>query len=269
MDKLNLDTENFESRVTGGVVVARFKEQAMDILTDIDAGSGFLDFLEQVNDETDVPGYVQVNDGAWDSHTDVDKLGQFFSENEDMHIRDGRDYGYLHDVVAARFRNTIGRYLHTLVIFSKPIIAGYQGRISAEYLGLSLAFDARFAAANTTFAFENVRSGIPASPGITHLMPQYIGLGRTLALANQGDTINAEQALELGLISGIIDDGQDLTQVCVEYIQTLSKHHHEVLQSNRQSILPSAEDISTALDKYYLSMGKVIANRRARAKAGS
>jgi enoyl-CoA hydratase/carnithine racemase len=227
MNKLDLDTENFESRVTQSVVIARFKAQAMDILTEIDAGSGFLDFLERVNDETDPPGYVQVNDGAWDSHADVDSLGRFFSENKELHVKHGRDYGYLHDVVAARFRNTIGRYLRTLLNFSKPIVAAFQGRISAEYLGLALAFDARFAAANTTFTFDNVRSGIPASPGITHLMPRYIGLGRTLAFANQGDTIDAEQALALGLISGIIDDGQDLAQVCVEYIQTLSRHHRE------------------------------------------
>ena len=64
MNKLDLDTENFESRVTQGVVVARFKAQAMDILTDVDAGSGFLDFLERVNNETNLPGYVQINDGA-------------------------------------------------------------------------------------------------------------------------------------------------------------------------------------------------------------
>ena len=267
MNKLDFDTEIFESRVTQGVVVARFRAQAMDILTEIDAGSGFLDFLERVNDETDPPGYVQVNDGAWDSHADVDSLGRFFSENEEMHVKHGRDYGYLHDVVAARFRNTIGRYLRGLLVFSKPIVAGFQGWISAEYLGLSLAFDARFAAANTTFTFDNVRSGIPASPGITHLMPRYIGLGRTLAFANQGETIDAEQALALGLISGIIDDGKDFTQVCIEYIQTLSGHHREVLQSNHRGILPSDEEVNTALDKYYDSMVKVIASRRARAQS--
>jgi len=62
MNKLDLNTEYFESRVTEDTVVARFKAQAMDILTEIDAGSGFLDFLERVNDATDLPGYVQVND---------------------------------------------------------------------------------------------------------------------------------------------------------------------------------------------------------------
>jgi enoyl-CoA hydratase/carnithine racemase len=267
MNKLDLDTEYFESSVTKGAVVARFKAHAMDILTEINAGSGFLDFLERVNDETDLAGYVQVNDGAWDSQADVDKLGQFFSENEEMHVKHGRDYGYLHEVVAARFKNTIGRYLRTLITFSKPIVAGFQGRISAEYLGLTLAFDARFAAANTTFTFDNVRTGIPASPGISYLMPQYIGLGRTLAFANQGETIDAEQALALGLISGIIDEGQDLAQVCAEYIQNLSGRHREILQSNHQSILPSTEDINKALDKYYHAMGKVIVSRRARAQS--
>jgi len=162
MSKFDLDTEYFESTLTESVVVVRFKAQAMAILTEINASSGFLDFLEGVNDETDLPGYVQVNDGGWDSQADVDKLGRFFSENEDLYVKHGRDYGYLHGIVAARFRNTIGRYLHALLIFSKPIVAGLQGRISAEYLGLALAFDARFAAANTTFTFDNVRTGIPA-----------------------------------------------------------------------------------------------------------
>ena len=78
MNKLDLDTGNFESRVMQGVVVARFKAQAMDILTDIDAGSSFLDFLDQVNNETDAPGYVQINDGAWDSQADIDKPGSVF-----------------------------------------------------------------------------------------------------------------------------------------------------------------------------------------------
>ena len=262
MNKLDLDRESFESRVTDGAVVARFKAQAMDILTDIDAGSGFLDFLEQMDNETELLGYVQVNDGVWDSQADVYNLGQFLSENEEMHVKHGRDYGYLHDVVAARFRNTIGRYLNTIVMFSKPIIAGFGGRISAEYLGLSLAFDARFAAANTTFTFDNVRTGIPAAPGITYLMPRYIGPGRTLALVNQGDTIDAEQALALGLITGIVNEGQDLAEVCLEYIQTLSKNHRDILQSNHQSILPSAGDIGTALERYYELMGKVITTRR-------
>ena len=52
----------------------------------------------------------------------------------------------------------------------------------------------------------------------------------------------------------------------IEYLQTLSGQHREILQTNRRSILPSAGDISTALDDYYDSMSKVITSRRSRAQ---
>jgi enoyl-CoA hydratase/carnithine racemase len=47
--------------------------------------------------------------------------------------------------------------------------------------------------------------GIPASPGVTFLMPRFIGEGKTLSLLNRGATIDAEEAQSLGLITGVVD----------------------------------------------------------------
>jgi enoyl-CoA hydratase/carnithine racemase len=208
-------------------------------------------------------GYAQINDGKWDSRADIDSLIKTISENDQLHVGRGWVYGYHSDVLIARFKNTIGNYLHQIISISKPTVAGFRGRISAEYLGLTLAFGSRVATRDTTFSFDNVRTGIPSSPGVTHLMPRYIGIGKTMAFANQGATISAEEALALGLISELVESDQDIDDVCIEYIQGLSSHDRNVLKFNRQHILPSRDDVNSALERYYDAMSTVVANRRA------
>ena len=69
----------------------------------------------------------------------------------------------------------------------------------------------RIATVDTIFSFENVRTGIPAGPGLTYLLPRFIGLGRALELINRGATIDAQKALELGLVSDIVENREELS----------------------------------------------------------
>jgi enoyl-CoA hydratase/carnithine racemase len=94
-------------------------------------------------------------------------------------------------------------------------------------------------------------------------MPRFIGIGKTLAFANQGATINAEEALALGLVSELVEEDQDLVDVCVEYIRSLVNHDRIVLRFNREHILPSRDDLDSALEQYYDAMNKAIVGRRA------
>jgi len=263
MSEMQVSTDSFDSNLNQGTLVVRLKSSAMDILTDLDATSAFRELLELADVETDVSGYAQINDGKWDSRTDVDSLSKAVSESNELHVQRGQIYGYHSDLLVARFKNTVGNYLHQVMGISKPTVAGFSGRISAEYLGLTLAFDSRVATRDTTFSFDNVRTGLPASPGVTSLMPRFIGIGKTLAFANQGATISAEEALALGLVSELVEEDQDLVEVCIKYIRGLVNHDRIVLRFNREHILPSHDDINAALEQYYDAMNKAIGSRRA------
>ena len=260
---MQVSTDSFDSNVNQGALVLRLKASAMDILTDLDATSAFRELLELADEEPGVSGYAQINDGNWNSRADVDSLSKAVSESSELRVERGHDYGYHSDLLVARFKNTIGNYLHQVMGFSKPTVAGFNGRISAEYLGITLAFDSRVATRDTTFSFDNVRTGLPASPGVTCLMPRYIGIGKTLAFANQGATIDAEEALALGLVSELVEEDQDLVDMCVEYIRSLVNHNRIVLRFNREHILPSRDDLNAALEQYYDAMNKAIVGRRA------
>ena len=260
---MEINDDDFDSTIVGTSLVVRLKSQAMQILTDLHSSAKFHNVLATLTATNTVDGYVQIKDSEWDSHADVDNLSQLISDEDEFSTIGGRSYGFRHDVLMARFRNTIGQTLRALISLSKPMVAGLQGRVSAEYLGLTLLFDLRLATPDTTISFDNVRTGIPSSPSITLLMPGYIGTGKTLALANQGLTVTAQEALELGLISEIIENEDELTQACIDRVGKLAEGHTDIIDFNRQAILPSTTTIDAALEKYYKFISIALISRRA------
>lgn len=258
MDHFELDTERFSSRLVDHTVVVHLKSLALEIVTDVDVKTNFVDHLKLVNDSPDARGYVQINDSGWDSQNAVDGFVEFILRNDVPHVSRGSYHGMFHDVIAARFRHSIGDILFRMIKLKKPAIAGLQGQISGEYLGLSLAFDSRIATADTTVSFDNARTGLPASPGVTYLMPRYIGLGKTMSLVQRGATIDADEALSLGLISDIVDDPEELENRCVKSIRDVTADNPHVASFHRQNIFPSPSEISIALERYYEAAAKSI-----------
>ena len=263
MAQLESNTEGFESKLVDGVEVVRLTGQAMKIVTE-PVNSQFWALLKSVNEAPDVLGYVQINDIESYGQDDVDAMVQFISEDDELFVRHGRFYGFQHEAIAARFKTALARILVALLEFEKPIIAGLQGRISGDYLGLTLAFDWRLATADTTISFENMRTGIPASPGLTYLLPRYVGIGRALSLIHRGATIDAEEALELGLVSGIVDDARNLTDRCIRDIREVTAHNRHLLGMHRRAILPSPDEMQTALRRYDEGMSRSIYQLRAK-----
>ncbi len=266
MSKLEFTTESFDSSLVGAKLLVRLKALAMDILTDPKTSLSFQNLLQAASEANSLNGYIQIKDSRWDSHADLNKLSQLINDDDEHYAAGGRAYGYQHEVLMARFRNTLGFCLLALRSFGKPMVAGLQGRISAEYLGLTLLFDLRIATPDTTISFDNVNTGIPSSPSITLLMPGYIGTGKTLALANQGAVITAREALDLGLISSILEQGSELKQACIDNAEQLAENHPDIVAGNRQHILPAGEEISAALEVYYKSVSKTIIRRQAARK---
>jgi enoyl-CoA hydratase/carnithine racemase len=226
--------------------------------------SDFWALLKSINESPDLLGYVQINDSESYSQDDVDALVQFLSKDDELFVRHGRFYGFQHEALAAHFRTALGRILVALLEFEKPVIAGFQGKISGDYLGLALAFDWRLATADTTISFENMRTGIPASPGLTYLLPRYVGIGTAMSLIHRGATIDADEALELGLISEIVDDARDLTDRCIRDIREVTAHNRLLLGLHRRAILPSPDEMQTGLRRYDEAMSRSIYQLRAK-----
>lgn len=88
-----------------------------------------------------------------------------------------------------------------------PIIAAVNGIAAGAGAMLALASDIRIAAASAKFAFLFVKVGLSgADMGALYLLPRVVGEGRALDLLLSGETIGAEEAHRIGLVSRVVAD---------------------------------------------------------------
>ena len=95
--------------------------------------------------------------------------------------------------------------------FRKPLIAAVNGACAGLGLVQALLCDVRFAARGAKFATSFSRRGLAGEYGITWLLPRLIGTERAMDLLISGRTIDADEALKLGLVSRVTEPGKVLT----------------------------------------------------------
>ena len=88
----------------------------------------------------------------------------------------------------------------------KPTIAAIDGHCLAGGLELALWCDLRVATPASTFGCSERRWGVPLIDGGTPRLPRVLGMGRALDLLLSGRTIDAAEALQIGLLTRVADD---------------------------------------------------------------
>ena len=90
-----------------------------------------------------------------------------------------------------------------------PIVAALQGMAAGAGAVIALAADFRVATPAARFAFLFTKVGLSGGDmGAAYLLPRLVGLGRATQLLMLGDTIDAEQAERIGLISELVSADQ-------------------------------------------------------------
>ncbi len=103
-------------------------------------------------------------------------------------------------------------YHHEVHTFAKPMIAAISGPALAGGCDLAAMCDIRIAQRDATFGQPQVRFGVPAAYDLMRsILPESVA--RELCLT--GDTIDAAEALRIGLVNHVVDD-------CVEHAVALA-----------------------------------------------
>jgi enoyl-CoA hydratase len=92
--------------------------------------------------------------------------------------------------------------------FPRPTIAAINGVALGGGCELALACDIRVAADTAKFGQPELGLGIIPGAGATQRLPKVVGLGWAKHLVLTGETIDAKQALEIGLVTAIMPAGQ-------------------------------------------------------------
>jgi enoyl-CoA hydratase/carnithine racemase len=93
-----------------------------------------------------------------------------------------------------------------------PVVAAINGFAMGGGAVLTLACDIRMAAQSAKFGFPEVKVGAFASGSGTQRLPRLVGRGRALDLLMTGRTIDADEALRIGLVEHLVPDEELLDQ---------------------------------------------------------
>jgi 2-(1,2-epoxy-1,2-dihydrophenyl)acetyl-CoA isomerase len=106
--------------------------------------------------------------------------------------------------ISANYRHGIQRIPRAFARLSVPVIAAVNGPAIGAGNDLACMCDIRIASHAARFAESFVKIGIVPGDGGCWLLPRVIGMSRAAEMALTGDTIDAAQALAIGLVSKVV-----------------------------------------------------------------
>lgn len=121
----------------------------------------------------------------------------------------------------------------------KPTIAAVNGFALGGGCELALCCDFRIAAEGAQFGFPEVGLGIIPAAGGTQRLPRIVGLGRAKELIFLGEIINAQRALEIGLVHRVVP-ALDLLSAAKKLAQKLISRGPLALQLAKRALQASA-----------------------------
>lgn len=124
----------------------------------------------------------------------------------------------------------------TRMRLSKPVIAAIEGYAVAGGLELALWCDLRVAGSDAVFGVFCRRWGVPLIDGGTVRLPKIIGHGRAMDLILTGRSVEASEALQMGLVSRVVATGHALS-AATDLANKLTRFPQLCLRHDRLSVL--------------------------------
>ena len=138
---------------------------------------------------------------------------------------------------------------------SKPVIAAVNGFALGGGCELSMACHLRVASDNAKFGQPEVSLGLIAGYGGTQRLIQYIGKTKAAELHMTADMINAEQALNLGLVNYVVPQDQ-LMAKCLELLEKIKSKSPKAITGVINSVNAYFENGVDGFDAEIVEFGK-------------
>jgi len=129
----------------------------------------------------------------------------------------GKSYGEAFHMLAARYHQAMLEIRR----MPKPVVAAIHGLAAGGGFSMALACDFRIMEKAAVLRQAYTSNGLSIDGGGTFTLPRLVGLARALEIAALDRPISAEQALDWGLITELVPDGQALgratalvTEIC-------------------------------------------------------
>ena len=120
----------------------------------------------------------------------------------------------------------------------KPTIAAINGWCVAGGLEMATWCDIRIAADHARFGVLNRRFNVPLRDGGTVRLPRIIGLGRAMEMIITGRIVDAQEALQWGLVNEVVPRDKLMKRV-TELAKQICENPQGCIRTDKESVLRS------------------------------
>jgi enoyl-CoA hydratase len=116
----------------------------------------------------------------------------------------------------------------------KPVIAAVHGYCIGGGIDLITACDVRLCSADAVFSVRETRIAIVADVGTLQRLPGIVGRGIASELTLTGDDFDAERALAIGLVNGVLADASATVKAAQEMAARIARNSPLAVQGTKQ-----------------------------------
>ena len=208
------------------VLLTLDRPETRNALSGEDCFAGFEQVFAQLNADMGVRAAVLTGAGsAFCSGGNV----------AEMRNRTGM-FGGSPDQIAQNYRQGIQRIPRAFQTLQVPIIAAVNGPAIGAGNDLACMCDIRIASTSARFAESFVKVGIVPGDGGCWFLPRVMGFSRAAEMALTGETVDAEEALRIGLVSRVVEPAALIT-AAMELAGRIAANPPQVLRWTKQLLL--------------------------------
>jgi enoyl-CoA hydratase/carnithine racemase len=116
-----------------------------------------------------------------------------------------------------------------------PIVAAVNGGATAGGLDLAMACDIRIASDRAKLGETYVKIGLAPGNGGSWFLPRLVGTGLAAELALTGDVLDADRALEVGLVNRVVPH-DELLPAATAFAAKLASRPRRAIEATKQAL---------------------------------
>ncbi|GAA5191898.1 enoyl-CoA hydratase-related protein [Ferrimonas gelatinilytica] len=138
------------------------------------------------------------------------------------------------------YRTDLASYMDKIAQLRKPVIAAVRGFAFGAGTEISLMCDIVIADTTAKFGLPEVGLGVIPGAGGPARLTRAIGKAKAMYYILTGDSISAEKAEQLGMITSVVEDNQHL-EVAVQIAKSIANKPRLSVLAGKESVNQQAE----------------------------
>lgn len=166
--------------------------------------------------------------------------GHVFCAGGNLKAMHAREYHFAGNPAENRCSYDAGvqRLARSFSALEVPVVAAVNGAASGAGLDLALLCDVRIASESALFAESFIRLGLVSAAGGSWLLQRIVGPAVAAELTLTGDDVDAQRALQLGIVSQVLPADQLLPRAR-EIAGRIARHPAHAIRLNKRLLRES------------------------------